>query len=522
MNSNYFEYTLILFFIYICSKIKQTMSRVEVTQETTPLSDGILKTDLPIDGTLQTVKDQLNNSSTLQISNSTTKVNSTLTVAERLNIESDSTVSTQTSSVIQSTTTNANLVIAPNGTGALIADIPDGILAGGNARGLNAVDLQMFRGNSAMVASGNRSVIVGGNSNTASGTESVVVGGNANTASSSYSVVSGGQSNTAFTNTHATVGGGFSNAASGQYSTIAGGDYNTASGNASFAVGDGNVASGTQSSCIGGRLNTASNSYSVVAGIQAIASGNTSLAFGNATTLASGSGSIAIGGGARATAEQAKCLSVNSTVSASFGAALGGSANTVGASNAVAIGVGHTINSAGTSSVCLGSQGTGYLNSQIVHGSSLFAQSSYLNSYINTTINTAGTAVLSLDGTGVTGLIIPFGNFRAWNVQVNWVAVVVSITGTATGISAGDVITSVDLLAFKRVTGTSSVSSHTSTATKTMVTTPAAYAACAINYTAGASQEMAMTFTGPTFLGGGSLNMRVVAKVELAEVNFQL
>jgi len=54
------------------------MSRVEVTQETTPLSDGILKTDLPIDGTLQVVKDQLGNSSTLLISNTQTKVNSVL------------------------------------------------------------------------------------------------------------------------------------------------------------------------------------------------------------------------------------------------------------------------------------------------------------------------------------------------------------------------------------------------------------------------------------------------------------
>ena len=51
-----------------------------------------------------------------------------------------------------------------------------------------------------------------------------------------------------------------------------------------------------------------------------------------------------------------------------------------------------------------------------------------------------------------------------------------------------------------------------------MVTTPAAYAACAIAYTAGASQEMALTFTGPTFVGGGSVTMRVVARIELSEV----
>ena len=135
-------------------------------------------------------------------------------------------------------------------------------------------------------------------------------------------------------------------------------------------------------------------------------------------------------------------------------------------------------------------------------------------------LTTAATTVLSLDGTGVTNLIIPRGNNRAWNVQVNWVAIVTTITGTATGITVGDVITSIDLLAFKKIGGISSASTHTSTATKLMVTTPAAYAACAINYTAGASQEMALTFTGPTFLGGGSVTMRVVANIELTEVAF--
>ena len=51
-----------------------------------------------------------------------------------------------------------------------------------------------------------------------------------------------------------------------------------------------------------------------------------------------------------------------------------------------------------------------------------------------------------------------------------------------------------------------------------MVTNPPQYAASAINYTAGGSQQMALTFTGPTFLGGGSVTMRVVAKVEITQV----
>ena len=43
--------------------------------------------------------------------------NGQVTITERLKLESDSTVTTQTSSVIQSSTANASLVIAPNGTG---------------------------------------------------------------------------------------------------------------------------------------------------------------------------------------------------------------------------------------------------------------------------------------------------------------------------------------------------------------------------------------------------------------------
>ena len=43
---------------------------------------------------------------------------------------------------------------------------------------------------------------------------------------------------------------------------------------------------------------------------------------------------------------------------------------------------------------------------------------------------------------------------------------------------------------------------------------------CELVVTAGASQEMALTFTGPTFAGGGSVTMRVVAKVALVEVAF--
>ena len=56
-----------------------------------------------MDSTLRFVTDNLNTKSVLQLN------------TRRIGVASDSSVTTQTSSVIQASTTNANLVIAPNG-----------------------------------------------------------------------------------------------------------------------------------------------------------------------------------------------------------------------------------------------------------------------------------------------------------------------------------------------------------------------------------------------------------------------
>jgi hypothetical protein len=128
--------------------------------------------------------------------------------------------------------------------------------------------------------------------------------------------------------------------------------------------------------------------------------------------------------------------------------------------------------------------------------------------------------VLSLDGTGVTNLIIPTGTNRMWNVQVRWVAVVTTITGTATGVTVGDTKVSTDLLAVAKRGGVTTVGAHTSAGTSVIETTAGSLTTVNIVYTAGASQEMAITFTGPTFLGGGSVTMRVVAAISLTEVSY--
>jgi len=216
-------------------------------------------------------------------------------VQGRLTVNQDTTVTPMTAAVIQSGTTNASLVIAPNGNGALIANIPDNGVTGGNARGNIAVDLQMSRGSANQVASGaasticggeqNRAsniyaVIAGGQSNTASGVYSSVLAGISNTASASYSSVGGGQSNSA-SGQHSVVAGGNSNSASGFYSFVGGGTSNTASAfGANISCGVGNIASGIISGILCGESNSASGRASWSAGERNTASVDYGIAIG--------------------------------------------------------------------------------------------------------------------------------------------------------------------------------------------------------------------------------------------------
>lgn len=194
--------------------------------------------------------------------------------------------------------TNADIALVAKGTGATLAQVPDGTIAGGNKRGLGATDWQKLRTSSSHVASGDYSVIAGGVRNTvttgysvicggilntasvnenifigggttnaASGFCSVMTGGRTNTASSDYSFVGGGQSNIASTNTHATVCGGNGSTASGQYSFIGGGYILSASGQFSAIVcGSGSIASGQSAFIGGGENNRANSAFSFISG----------------------------------------------------------------------------------------------------------------------------------------------------------------------------------------------------------------------------------------------------------------
>jgi hypothetical protein len=451
--------------------------------------DGMLMTALPLNLTLQTVTDFVGNNSAIQLS--------TL----RLGIRSDSSVTTQTSSVIQATTTNANLVIAPNGTGALVASIPDGTATGGNARGIYAIDLQSLRTLNTQVASGQNSVAIGIN-NTSSGTSSVVLGGtNSASASASFStigggtgnsvnkqwdVISGGRDNVANTvNGYASIGGGQSNLVTSTHGTVSGGQTNVASTN-------------THATVVGGSGNTSSGQYAVSGGLSNTASGGSSVAFGD-RVVASGGGAICMGGTAG--------IGSASTSSGLFSVSIG-SNNIASADFSSAFGVASRAYLYGQQS--LGSRVFGQINYPSGDG-----QQSLLTASRESNLTSGGTTILSLDGTGTTNFIIPTTN-RVWNVKVSTVAVVVQITGTATGVTGGDSFLENRSLLLKRVSSTSSIVgvgtveiiSDTSMSTALMT------------YSVGASQQLQLTFNAPTFAGGGSLSIRVVSKIELVECQF--
>jgi hypothetical protein len=213
-----------------------------------------------------------------------------------------------------SAATNADFAIIPKGNGAIIADIPDGTVAGGNKRGTGAVDLQMSRLVNSEVASGNNSVISGGYRNRATNTDASIGGGVNNTASGAQSRVGGGSSNTASSD-FCSVAGGTNNNASGTRSAISGGASNTATAYAGTTAGGfGNTSTNNYSCNLGGQSNTASGSHaSVVGGQSNTASGTYSLS-GGASSIANSYGSVVFGIGGNANSVRSRNIFANSTV----------------------------------------------------------------------------------------------------------------------------------------------------------------------------------------------------------------
>lgn len=133
---------------------------------------------------------------------------------------------------------DGSLYVSPAGTGALQAQATDSGVAGGNARGANAIDWQTNRASATRVASGSYAVLSGGSNNYAQGNYSTTVGGNGNGISSAgtYSAVLGGYLNI-LASPYSAIVGGYTNGSAtqlGQFNFIGGGALNT--GTATAAV----------------------------------------------------------------------------------------------------------------------------------------------------------------------------------------------------------------------------------------------------------------------------------------------
>jgi hypothetical protein len=316
------------------------------------------------------------------------------------------------------------------------------------------------------------STISGGTNNSVTEIGSFIGGGTLNTISgydACYSSIVGGYCNT--------IGSGSAYVA---YNTIGGGAYNTISanyGNATIGGGTTHTITidGARSTIGGGVENTISNVYATISG-------------GYLNTSSGYQSSILGGGG--------------NTASGCRSSVLGGSGNTASCYGSTAYGVG----------------ASSYLYGMQANASSFFttqgdSQISNLVARKSAALTTAATSILSLDGTGTTNLIIPSGSNRLWNVILQYSAVVVSKTGTATGVNIGDVKTHIDLFNYKLVGGVGTVSTITSAANHN----DASMATADMTYANNAG-SLQITFVAPTFTGGGTVTFRITARIQLAEV----
>ena len=193
----------------------------------------------------------------------------------------------------------------------------------GNARGSNAVDMQISRSAVTQVASGPSSTISGGTGNRASGQSTFIGGGQLNVASGDAATVGGGLADTA-SGPLSTIAGGRGNNASGIAASIIGGVDNSALADSSTVGGGGGnavLADASGGTVGGGRSNTIASSarFGVIAG-------------GDNNTIDAGVISGAIGGGTRNAVSGDNGFvggGLRNTSTPTFSAIVGGESNTI-------------------------------------------------------------------------------------------------------------------------------------------------------------------------------------------------
>lgn len=331
---------------------------------------------------------------------------------------------------------NIDFAIIPKGNGALLAEIPDGLIADGNKRGPYATDWQRFRAAASQVASGNSSTIGGGYSNTASNDATTIAGGSTNTASAIQSTVGGGALN-ASSGIQSTICGGYDNRAVGEKSVISGGGFNVTTGD-SAAIGGGRSlsATGDYSSIGGGNLNVANGLYSAIGGglgnnatgnQTTIGGGQSNQAIGIYTTIGGGGSNQAVqqyatvaGGSLNVATQQYstigggynnKATQQSATVAGGFNndtstgqfAAIGGGSGNISPGYATTIGGGSSNTAAGDYSIASGFNSNSRLYGQFSQSAGVFSvngDAQYVRFILrNSTTNNSST-LLFLDGAG--------------------------------------------------------------------------------------------------------------------------
>lgn len=151
-------------------------------------------------------------------------------------------------------------------------------------------------------------------------------------------------------------------------------------------------------------------------------------------------------------------------------------------------------------------------NPAFISSSGTVQESEVIYSKLESGVTTGGTFNLFLDGSS---LEFEPNNPKAYNVIAEYVAIVTAISGTATGVSVGDIVSEDNLFAMKKVgTTVSIVGSVTNTAKKndtSMATASMGYSIVP------ATNRLRLTFTAPTFSGGGSLTIRVACRLQMVE-----
>ena len=329
---------------------------------------------------------------------------------------------------------------------------------------------------SSNTVTGNNSTIAGGQNNRIIIRDSFIGGGNTNNINSSNTpgmVIVGGNNNTIAQNDQGVspnfIGGGANNTAQGGYSLIVGGKSNNAGGynidNAVIGGGQSNVASQENSVIPGGISNTASGANSVVIGGQRnISSG--------AYSLSSGVYSRGLG------------------------------------DFSVALGYGGTTSFPGQFAVSSYSSYFGLLGD---NGSSFQFSDLLCYNLINNL--TTGQTLVLYPGNSSSNLLIPAIIAKVWHVTAKYTMYVATKIGTVDLINDGDTLFGTASFGYRSGAG----AFVTSTFAENKVSNNVNINTALFTFSVGASNELKVTLTAPTFTGGGQLRLRCNVKLELVE-----